>query len=434
MTDHYEVPASGNLVDVYGTPNFSDVATPEAPFDISYQLEENGCGSGSFSIPLDDTSFPDIDVNDVVALRRDGTTAFSLLVEQPAHHTLDAGEGSSLTATYVGRSTAACLEWGVIAPALGELAQPVEEDAVFDWRSPRYDPADDAWASSTEIMSVADAQGGGWPHQPMGDKFDLTTGAQMILSASGDDDYAPLGWYLFYRDITITVPGRHAIEMLMDDWGFFYVDGTQQYEVRPEDGFITASFKRLELSAGTHRFCWAIYNFEDPDNPGLGLGPAALAYNLYKADLQDNPLSGGLYLVSDSSTKVLEIGTGAAPGMTVGDILGQLVAENQALGVFPWLAPSFSKPDDSNSDGWDREVGITTKTGTTLLQFLDELVASRRISQWRVQNDSITFDLFRPDYASRPTFTGYPSGYALTPAPVNDPRSGQLIQLDRKIT
>lgn len=424
------IPGTGNLIDVYrpvDDDGYDFQATPDAPFQITCQVLKNGAGAGSFSIALDDSAHGDIAINDVAAIRRDGTTVAALLIETIFEHTLDGAEGAALLVVYSGRLVGAFLEWAVIAPALGAGAMPVEEDAVFDWRSPRYDPADDAWAAATEIMSVADAQGGAWPHQPMGAKFDLSTGAQMILSAAGDDDYAPLGWYLFYRDVAIDAVGRHGEEMLMDDKGFAFVDGIQQYVVRPEDGFITASFKRLEMSQETHRFCWSIYNFEDPDNPGQGLGPAALAYNLYKADLQDNPLDGGQYRVSDSSTKVLAIGTGPAPGMTVGDILGQLVAEAQARGVFPWLIPSFTKANDSNGDPWDRELGITTKTGSTLLQFLGELVASRRISQWRVRNDGVTFDLFRPDYSIS-------SGVELTPAPTTDPRTGELVLLDRTIT
>lgn len=436
MTDHFEIPGTGNLVDVYRLPNFSDLATPIAPIGISHHLEDNDCGHAQFSVPIDDPAADLIDINDVAAIRRNGTTVFPLLIEKIDHHTLDAEGGSREYVTYSGRSTAAFLEWMRIAPALGDRALPPEEDAVFDWRSWRYTRAvADGFVAATEIMSVADAEAGAWPHQPMADKFDLTTGAQMILSSSGDGDYAPLGWYLFYRDITIDVAGRYATEMLMDDHGLFWGDAIQQYEVRPEDGFVTASFKRLELSVGTHRFCWAVHNFEDPDNPGLGLGPAALAYNFYKADLQDRPLAGGLYLVSDSNTKVLYIGTGSAPGMTVGEDLTALIGEATDRGTAPWVSTNADGDDDSASEAWARELSITTKTGSSVLQFVDELVASRRLGRWRILMDGVTFEFYKPGHTNRPVFAPpYDSGYVLEPAPVLDARTGQLVQLDRQIT
>lgn len=428
------IPATGNRIDAYRLPTFTLQATPEAPFGITYQEQKNGCGSAQFSIPLDDGAYGDIDINDVIAIRRDGDTAFSFVVEMIEEHTLDANGGARQIATYLGRGVGVFLEWMVIAPALGDQAKPIEEDAVFDWRSTRYDPADDSWASATEIMSVADAAAGGWPTQPMAAKFDLTTGAQMISDSSGSDIYAARFWRLFYRDITVAESGRHAIELLMDDKGFFGVDGIQQLEVMREDGYQTASFKRLILTAGVHRFWWAVYNFEDPDNPGDGLGPSSLAYNFYKADLQDRPLTGGQYEISDSTTKVLYVDNDPWPGMTVGEIFADhLLPEADDRGAIPWVSPSFSKPDDSDLAGWDRVAGITTKTGTTNgLQFVDELVAAGRISQWRVRNDGVTFDLFEPGYSNRPTPGG--DTVLLEPAPVDDPRSGQLIQLDRRIT
>lgn len=437
------IPSTGALIRAYRLPAFTTAATPVAAHGISWRPEKNGPGSASFSIPMDDPAYGNIDVNDMVAIRPNGTTVAVLLVEEIREHTLDVEGGARQVATYVGRLAGSQLEWGIVAPALGDLAEPVEDDTVLDWRSPRYDPVayGDLWVPSTEIMTVADATAGDWPHQPMGESFDLSTGAMMICDASGTDTLADEFWRLFYRDITITTPGRYGTEVLMDDLGMFWVDGIQQLDVAAEDGFVRASFKRLDLSAGTHRFCWAVYNYEDPANPGQGLGPSALAYNLYKADLQDRPLAGGDSWISDANTNVLYVGTSDNfPGMTVGDDLVQFVEEARdgtveaERGCFPWLVCDFDRDLDSNGDPFDR-VSITTKTQTTnYLQFLDELVAAGRISRWRVLRDGVTLQVFAPGYASRPTFAGYPTGYELEPAPVNDPRTGQLTQLDRRIT
>lgn len=431
------IPGTGNLIDVYRlhySSGYVAQATPDAPFGLSWRTEKNGTGTGTFTIPLDDSAYGDIGINDVAAIRRDGTTVAALVIEQIDEHLLDADGGAKQVATYTGRLAGVFLDWAIIAPALGAGRKPIEEDAVFDWRSPRYDDSLDAWVASNEIMTVFDAESGDWPHQPMAENYDLTTGSMMILDSSGDDAYAPFGWYLFRRVFTITDGGRYAIESLMDDLGLFWVDGLQQLDVPLEDGFVSASFKRLDLSAGTHLFTWAVFNLEDSGNPGFGLGPAALAYNLYKADLQDRPLDGGYYEVSDSSTEVLFVGEDPWPGMTVGDILIQLLDEAQARGTsasthgLTWLAPSFDAVDDSNGDPWPREPGTTTKTGTTtLLAFMDELVASGRVAQWRIRPDGVTWDAFAPGYTS-------PTAVTLDPATATDPLTGQLVGFDRKIT
>jgi hypothetical protein len=422
------IPATGDLVAVYRLPTYTLQATPEAPHGVSFRTEENGPGTAQFSIPLDDTAYPDIAINDVAAIRRDGDTVASMLIEMIHEHTLDAQGGARQVATYSGRLVGAFLEWAVIAPALGDQSKPIEEDAVFDWRSPRYDPADDSWAASTEIMTVAAAKAGGWPTQPMGQDFTDSTNAQMIWDSSGTDSDADEGTCLFYRDITITTGGRHGLEVLMDNDGYVWVDGIQVLEINQNDGYHRVSFKRLELTAGVHRFCFQVRNI-DVDNP------AALAYNLFKTDQQDRPMPGvAVIATSSASTQVLSY-PDPFPGMTVGEILLDLIDEAQTRGVFPWCAPSFSETVDSDGATWDREVGITTKTGTTtLLQFLDELVAQGRISQWRWSADGETFDVFAPGYSNRPTGTGYPTGVELEPAPVDDPRSGQVIELDRRIT
>src|SRR5690606_25079282 len=113
------------------------------------------------------------------------------------------------------------------------------------------------------------------------------------------------------------------------------------------------SFKRLELTAGIHHITFQVRNFD---------GPAALAYNLFKTDQQDRPMPGvEVVTMSGSWTQVLSY-PDPFPGMTVGEILLDLIGEAKDRDCFPWLTPSFDEVEDSNGDPWDLEVGITTKT------------------------------------------------------------------------
>lgn len=434
----------GLFIQIQRLPSLPDVAIPTTAHGFSCQSELNATGNAEFTINLDDPEYVNIGINDIAQCNAGDGEVFSMLIEQIVEHTLDPAGGSKETATYSGRGNAAVLEWAVVAPAFGDQVKPVEDDSTWDWRSPRYDPDlyGDSWASATEICTVDDAadssEGAGdglWPTQPMADRFTLGTGAFMIAEAGATTELANRFWRLYYRDITITVPGRYGIEMLMDDSGFFWVNGQQQYEVQHEDGFKTASFKQLELTAGTHRFCWAVFNFEDPDNPGSGLGPAALAYNLYKADLQWLPLEDGDSWVSDSNTKVLYVDDDPWPGMTVGDIVEQMIAEAQDRGAIPFIETgTFDETEDSDGASWDR-ISYTTKTGTTtILQVLEELVAAGRVEQWRLTG-GMELELYAPGYSNTPLFDPpYDAGYTIEPAPALDPNTGQLLLLDRVIT
>lgn len=414
------IPASGPFVRAYRPGDYTTVATPVTAHGVSFRTEKNGPGSGAVSVALSDPAADLIEINDVIAIRRDGETVAALLVELINQRTLDEQGAARQTATYQGRLVGAFMEWVVIAPAKGDQWKPIEDDALFDWRSPRYNPAGDSWVDSSVIMSVTAAKAGGWPTQPMGQSFTDSAGADMIWTSAGSDVFAPEGTCPFYRDITVPTGGRHGLEVLMDNDGFVWVDGVQVLEINQTEGYHRASFKRLDLSAGVHRFAFQVRNFD---------GPAALAYNLFKTDHQDRPMPDvPVVAVSGTSTKVLSY-PDPFPGMTVGEILEDLIAEAQARGALTWIVTSFTNTLDSNGDPFDREVGITTKTGTTtLLQFLDELVAAGRISRWRLRPDGVTLDVFAPGYSTRP------GDVTLTPAPAADARTGQLIELDRKIT
>lgn len=421
------IPGTGNPIDVYRLPDYDLIGTPDTAHDVMFRPEKNGCGTASFTVAMaDDSAYGDIQINDVAAIRRGGVTVAAMVVEMIIERTLDPQGGSRQTATYQGRLVGCFLEWAVIAPALGDQAKPIEDDAVFDSSSPRYDPANDPWENATEIMTVTAAKAGGWPTTPMGESFTDSTGAFMIWDSSGDDTFAPAGIDLFYEDIPITVAGRYGLETLVDNDGPMRVDGVPQLEIDQAEGYHRASFKRLYLTVGTHRFWWAVRNID---------GPAAMAYNLFKTDHQDHPLPGEpVVSMSTSATQVLPY-PDPLPGMTVGEILRRLIVEardgvvDDFRDCFTWLDCSFEDDVDTDGETWDRVVGITTKTGTTtILQFLDELVAAGHISRWRVRPNGSTFDVFAPGYSTRP------GSVELEPATGLDPATGELLELNRKIT
>lgn len=437
------IPSTGNLIDVYRLPSLTAQATPDAPFDISWRMENNGPGTGSFSIPLDDTAYGDIDINDVATIRADGRW-FSFVIERIEERHLSPQEGGGKTATYMGRGVGMVLEWAPVTGSVpGNNHSPVEDDVVHDWRSLFYDPATygDTWAAGTEVDSVSDARGdnagsGSWPHFPMANNFDvdsggLTPAAQMVDIAGSTTLTADPFWRVGYLDYTFTSGGRHAIELGMDNEGVFGIDGVEMYDQQADNGFISAGFQFFDVSINatgpaTHRLWFKWFNNETAPGSGIGEGPAAVFFNFYKVDDHNEPLDGGLYMVSDDALQVMSVGADItdAPGLTVGDILLQHLAKSAAqhgVGTLQWLIPSFDVDDDSNGDPWPR-ISVSTKHGTPILQFIEELVAAGHISHWEVEPDGVTFNVFAPGYESDP-------GVTLSPAPALDPNSGQLTDL-----
>jgi hypothetical protein len=347
-----------------------------------------------------------------------------LLVELIDERTLDAQGGARQSATYIGRLVGAFMEWGAVVPLYGDEQKPVEEDSVFDWRSPRYDMALDTWVDATEYMTVTAAKAGGWPTQPMGEDFTDSTGAMMIGPSTGSSTDAPLGTWLAIDDVDVPISGRYGLEVLMDNEGTFWDRTVQLLDVNENDGFFRVSYKLLEMTEGPHRLAFEVRNIS-----GLGGdNPTALAYNLFKTDQQGFPIETELIAMSDSTTQICEY-PDPFPGMTPGDDLLQLLATlDMDYGCLTWVIPTFGAVNDSNGDPFPRDPGLTTKTATTsLLSFLDEMAAGGRISRWRFRPDGVTLDVFAPGYMSG-------DGALLEPAPVDDPRSGAVIELNRRIT
>lgn len=458
------IPSSSTpgAVDIYRYPALDTlIASPVTARDASWHPLKNASGSGVFTISADDPDAGDIQVNDVAVFHNDdGTSVASMICQEAFEHTLDPREGGGQVITWRGPLTGGALGWMLVEPAGGDQRLPIEEDAVFDWRGHYYDPANDSWAAATEIVSVDDAADseegaadGDWPHQPMAGTvrtsgngsggFDRLSGgvsppAQMIAESGATTTLADKGWRLYRYPITVSADdaGRWGIELIMDNWGYFWVDGIQHLHVRPEDGFISATFKAWDMSAGDHLLTFAVFNFEDEENPGEGQGPAALAFNLYKCDNMNQPLPDSPYLVSDSTVEVLYTDEDPWPGMTVGEIVLDL------LGIYharpsseAWLTATFDATEDSLGNAWERVPGITTKTGTTSYEaLLGELVASGRLGMWEVEWDAQTFNLRAPGVTTRPTTVDFPDGIELTPAPALNPNTGELVLLDRRVT
>lgn len=414
--------------------DLSVLAEPETVHGISWSDERRGPGSGSIVVQLDDPTYPpDARVwrNHLVQFRDDGVLTAASLIDRITERTMSPTgtrvAGAQQAATLQGLGVSAILDRARVQPAAGadyhggrHRGSPKEQDRVFDWTSPQFDAS--TWTGAHQIMTVDAAHGGGWPHQPMGEDFTLTTGAYMVWSPQGTDLIAPVGQVPFIRDVEITSPGRHALEVIIDNLGWVRVDTQHLANVDVRDGFTRATFIVIDdLSAGWHRFAFYARNVGDGSNQG----PGAVAFNLHKVDQQNKPTA--LVARSDSNTMMLDYPS-QLPGWTLGQVMLLLLDEAWARGLLPTIEPDFTAQTDSAGRPWPiiRD-GISTKTGTGYATFLDECVGKGLLDWWRVAPNGRTFSMFSTPPATGPVAT-------LVPAPVENPRTGSVVELDRVLT
>lgn len=439
------VPAVGAAIEVFALPDMASLGTqPVTTFGVSGQRELSGTGFGQFSVALDDPAagviVPGLHVG---AIRRtppggSAATVLTFEIEEVDEHTIDEQGGARQVATFKGRGSAVGLDRVKVWPSMGHRSLPKEIDAVHDWRRYQFDIVASGWVAATEICTVAAAsdissgEGNGlWPTQPMGDDFTFATGAYMIWSSDGTTTVADPGWALFVLDVEIDPGGRHGVEVLMDNDGFFWIDTVQMLEVNQFDGYHRVSFKRVEnLTTGWHRFSFAVRNIA-----GNGPNPGALAFNLFKVDQQDRPQRDDSnqelppIAISDSQVRVLHVGNDPWPGWNVGEILLEHWTTGVDRNLATWFDLDFTASVDSNGDPWPAiDPGYVTKTGhTSVLGVLDELTAEGLVSMWRVLPDGVTLQVFAPGYTEA-------SGATLEPSPVADPTTGQIRVHDRRRT
>lgn len=427
-------PVPGWSAQIVSSVDLSVIAEPETVHGISWSDERRGPGSGEIRVQLDDPAYPpDVRVwrNHLVQYRDDGVLTAASLIDRVTERTMSPDgtrtAGAQQTATLQGLGVSAILDRARVQPAAGSdyhggrhRGMPKEQDRVFDWTSPQFDAS--AWQAAHEIMTVEAAHGGGWPHQPMGEDFTLTTGAYMIWSPQGTDTIAPVGQVPFIRDVFITSPGRHALEVIIDNLGWVRVDTQHLANVDVRDGFTRATFIVIDdLSAGWHRFAFYARNVGD----GANQGPGAVAFNLHKVDQQNKPTA--LVAKSDDATVMLDYPT-LLPGWTLGQVMLLLLEEAWGRGLLPTIEPDFTATTDSAGRPWPviRD-GISTKTGTGYATFLDECVGKGLLDWWHVAPNGRTFSMFSTPPAGDPVAT-------LVPAPVENPRTGSIVELDRVLT
>jgi hypothetical protein len=247
-----------------------------------------------------------------------------------------------------------------VFPSLGVGRWPIERDRVWSWISPTPIFDHSGWAPATALTTVADAAAGDWASPGFGAEFEGAAYAEVLGPSSGSTDDAPAGICYGRQDFTIAEAGTYGIWTLIDNWGEFYIDGVPITEVRREQGWTTATYVAIGLTAGTHTMAWRTVN--DPPTV-VGLNPTGAAFAGYFLDAAGTPTTGVPQFYSrDEFARIVEYPS-TPPGMTLGRVLHTLLAEWQALGYMLGWELNFTETNDTNGLPWP--IGeFATKVGT----------------------------------------------------------------------
>lgn len=381
----------------------------------------NDAGAFSFNVWADDPDADSIRLQDEVQFIDETVAIFGGIIEERSETIVARDEEAGQLVTFSGRQKLALLEWARVEPWLGVGRKPIETDRLFNWTSPPFD--DSTWIPAGDIMSVDSARFD-WPLTPVGVGFPVAQGydpPQMIWDPGANREDAPDGECYFRAPFTAPADGKYVLFVIVDNIGEFYIDSQFVGSVKISDasGFFRATVIPIELTAGDHIFAARAENL--PVQHGGLFNPGALAFAMFRADASNRPI-GDPILISSNGTTLVYGYPSYPPGMTVGQAMDILLNEAQSRGLFPWLTWTFDDAVDTDGNPWPFTGDLSTKTGSDYLTTLKEWCVT--YCDAKIEHGGWELRL-----AAKGTL-GVSSGVTLSPAPVVDPDSGNLVEYE----
>lgn len=409
------------------------VVTFDAPMARQWQDKLNDVGMGSMELMNDDPQLDEVADGDVIRFELYGEAALVWEVAERSRAAIAEGEEAAQTTKLAGPSHLAVLSRSLVYPKRSPVIDPqvasraiegvpVEEDRIFGWVSPEYDDA--AWVAPVSQGTVTEAATHGarwtptWPHQ---------AGAWLWSSHAVPHLWAPGGKVYFRKTFTTTHP-MIAIYAVGDDRMQVYLDGGLVI-ARAEWTNTGADIQnaKVPVAAGEHLLAIEASNWgTETTRPPGGFNPAGLVVAVYELDdygrfqtFMEHPL-----VATDTTWKCLPY-PAAAPGMTPGHVLTQVIAEvNQRRGT-PAITCAFDRYVDSAGNPWTQIGEFGTKVGTDLLTFLREMAATY-VDFWMAP---ASYELHAWNKDAR----GHARSVVLrAPTDPSDPTSGNLAALSQQ--
>ncbi len=337
----------------------------------------------------------------IVTVTVDGTPGYSFIVKKRSRRKIGKS-ADQLKTTIVGPDIGAITAEAEVFPTLGFGKKPWAHTRTFSFASPQYTP-DGAWIVPTVIVPTVIDTSYGYTGKP--DGF-WGLGEPWIGPSSGDDSQAPFGYNYLLYDFTLDDDTLVAFGMAADDRALVFLDGFILANIDPNtdpaSGYATTTKRTVLLSAGAHRVGVKLINDLGDVDPGFGEGstvagnPTAFVMTAWAAEPQGK-LTGRLFGTADYADWLILEYPDTAPGMTITQIAGVILTENQDAGYVPELAATFTDTADTDSNAMDQLEAVTVGNFDKLRKLLGDWYAAG-YCEWSVGNpggSSLPFNLWK---------------------------------------
>lgn len=322
--------------------------------------ERNDVGSASLELHRSDADMPAYGA--IVALTLGGTTRYAFRVEQKDQQTLGATDAAE-TVKVAGRGLLSLFEEVVLYPELG-LGRISPDYRLFNFASTYYD--DTAWVAATQIKQQKTVSSQ-WPYSPADwpdqDAYWIWGQAQGAGSPP-----QPVGDCYFRKTFTLASQQTLRAYISADDGFEFYFDGAKW--AGETTAFMWGETKYVDLGlvdTGTHTIAIKGTNML---RDSAATNVAGVICSVIEMTDGGNTV-GTVRARTDNTWKALAYPS-AAPGMTPGQILDQLMSEAQTRGALSGWTNDFTSTLDTAAVAWTA-VDIGFSVGTSYLEVIRAL-------------------------------------------------------------
>lgn len=318
----------------------------------------------------------------VFAIGGDILTAF--IIRRSTDHRIIGGQEGTEDFTVYGDSYFAGTDRGTVRPTLGFDAPLFGPSRAFSFASPEYDETALFTDFAVEITPTLDAGGylvySFWIELPSGIPA-IPGGSVSWIGPVDDDRQASQGYVYLLHDHEFDDPFFLRAFQGADNQMLTFADGfniptTTNLESTTQ-GFTTAAEYYLRGAAGTHRFASKVTNVDPTTglDPGFGEGTSVDGNPMGTIGLWFHTTAAGELLDKAFQTtdgwKMLAY-PDVPPGMTVGQVIRIILAENAADGILTTLTTTATDFLDSKGNALDIIEVIMTQVGDSLAKLLKE--------------------------------------------------------------
>jgi hypothetical protein len=410
--------------------NTATTAELDGAFDVSFQIERNDVGNGTFKLPNRDPERTLVSKGDVVRFALAGTGEFIARIIDDRIVDVSAGEEDAEATEFI--CAGILSDWEEAVVQASDVAQcdlvPSLDERIWNWASGEYNPLVEFSADPTSDWPVATAYAGqGWGTAfyeglPAGwtDSAAFFVWAEGGRLAAPDDDLAlnALPGRVLFKDIFLVGAGKKMLEWACDDNGSLWVNGKKVQTV-PE-AIDKRHVYEFETTAGFLTLAWDITNNGDPESPPPG-NPGALIASLRDTGPEGDVLwrtsangPGPNNAISTepqwpSRMRCLEY-PAFEPPSTAGAII-RLAAEQNAIIDDDWVL-DFGEVNDSNDVPWTVIDDISFRLYDDSLLDVLKVLAETWIDFRVLPGDGKILKAYNKDTLGTPVTVPLVSGYS----------------------